>query len=67
LLELAVTGAGVGSVRVHADIRGDVIAPGDPGQQIGGGLEVESGMGLDQRGELEVVLAMGCIGGGHVD
>jgi hypothetical protein len=52
LLDLAVAGLGVGGVRVHADVGGDVVELGGPGQHVGGGLEVGAGMGLDQRGDL---------------
>jgi len=61
LLELATAGPGIGGVGVHADIKGDIIDLGGPGQQVGRGFEVEAGVSLDQRGELEVLLAVGWI------
>jgi hypothetical protein len=67
MLELPAAGAWVGAVRVDADVRSDVIDPGGPGQQIGRALELRPGVGLDQRGELQVPGASRGIGGGHVD
>jgi hypothetical protein len=67
LLELAVAGPGIGSVGVHADIGGKIVDVGGAGQQVGCSFEREAGVGLDQRGELEVPGRVRSIGGGHVD
>jgi hypothetical protein len=54
VLELAAARRRIGIVGVDADIGGNVVDLGGAGEQVRRGLEVEAGVGLDQRGELQV-------------